>query len=412
MSAAARRYVAHVKSTATSLIARVRALDPVHVDWFVAVCLLVVIEVATWTGHGVRARAGVAISAMLMAGALAVRRRWLLQWVVVALLARMVLLLIFGSAVLKNSNGLVGVFGLAAGLLLFYAGGAYLDGWRSRLALVIGVALVSQSAAASEQVLANLLWDDAIIGVLPWFVGRMVRERIVRGHAARTRAELLDAQREYHARAAALGERARLAREIHDVIAHSVSVMVIQTAGARTVMNREPGRANEALLSVERAGREALAEMRRLLGVLGDGQHLRELAPQPGIEDLDELVARTREAGLPASIRILGEPITVPPGLSLYAYRVVQEALTNAIKHTGAQHAEVSVRWGRDELELEVVDDGRGSASSSAARGGHGLVGMRERAALHGGSVDAGPGPAGGFVVRARIPLARVRVAA
>ena len=301
MSAAARRYVAHVKSTATSLIARVRALDPVHVDWFVAVCLLVVIEVATWTGHGVRARAGVAISAMLMAGALAVRRRWLLQWVVVALLARMVLLLIFGSAVLKNSNGLVGVFGLAAGLLLFYAGGAYLDGWRSRLALVIGVALVSQSAAASEQVLANLLWDDAIIGVLPWFVGRMVRERIVRGHAARTRAELLDAQREYHARAAALGERARLAREIHDVIAHSVSVMVIQTAGARTVMNREPGRANEALLSVERAGREALAEMRRLLGVLGDGQHLRELAPQPGTRG-PRRARRAHARGWPARV--------------------------------------------------------------------------------------------------------------
>ena len=139
-------------------------------DWFVAVPLLVVVGVATWTGHGVRARAGVAISAMLMAGALAVRPRWLLQWVVVALLARMVLLLIFGSAVLKNSNGLVGVFGLAAGLLLFYAGGAYLDG----CALAPGAgdrrrAGVPVRRPASEQVLANLLWDDAIIGVLPWF---------------------------------------------------------------------------------------------------------------------------------------------------------------------------------------------------------------------------------------------------
>jgi signal transduction histidine kinase len=402
-----RRYVAHVATSATNVIARARALDPERVDWLVAACLLIASELAIWTQASVAARVGAAIWAAAGCCALAVRRRWLLQGLGLALVSLAVLLAASGSAVLHPPGVVSGVIGSLTAVLLFYAGGAFLEGWRSRLALVLGAAVLSVSAAAAgSQFVANLIWDVAIIGLLPWFIGRMMRERAAHGRAARRRAELLDSQREYHARAAALGERARLAREIHDVIAHSVSVMVIQAAGARTVMDREPDRAQEALLSVERAGREALAEMRRLLGVLGDGQHMRELAPQPGIEDLDELVSRTRKAGLPASISVVGEPISVAPGLSLCAYRVVQEALTNAIKHAGAARAEVSVRWGPDALELEVIDNGSAAGDGAAAPGGHGLVGMRERAALHGGSVEAGPGPAGGFVVRARIPLA------
>jgi signal transduction histidine kinase len=396
-----------VAKPASNVIARVRALDPERVDWVAAGCLLIVSEVAIWTEPSAAARSGAAIWTAVGCGALAARRRWLLQWLGAGLAVMAGLMAAYGSAVLHSAGTVAGVVGSLSALLLFYGGGAFLEGWRSRLALVGGVALVSLSATtAGSQLVANLIWDVAVIGLLPWFIGRMVRERAAHGRAARRRAELLDAQREYHARAAAIGERARLAREIHDVIAHSVSVMVIQTAGARTVMNREPQRAQEALLSVERAGREALAEMRRLLGVLGDSQHVRELAPQPGIEDLDELVSRTRKAGLPASISVVGEPISLPPGLSLCAYRVVQEALTNAIKHADAARAEVSVRWGPDALELEVVDDGSGAGEDHAAPGGHGLLGMRERAALHGGSVEAGPGPAGGFVVRAWIPLA------
>jgi signal transduction histidine kinase len=396
-----------VATSASNVIARARVLDPERVDWLVAAGLVIATEVAIWTQNSVGARVGAAIWAAVPCCALAVRRRWLLQCIVAAPVVSAVLLASYGSAVMHPPGAVAGVVGSLTALLLFYGGGAFLEGRRSRLALVFGVAILSLSAAsAGSQVVANLLWDVAIIGLLPWFIGRMVRERAAHGQAARRRAELLDSQREYHARAAALGERARLAREIHDVIAHSVSVMVIQAAGARTVMEREPDRAREALLSVERAGREALAEMRRLLGVLGDGQHLRELAPQPGIEDLDELVSRTRKAGLPASISVVGEPIAVAPGLSLCAYRVVQEALTNAIKHAGAARAEVSVRWGPDALELKVVDDGSAAGDGAAAPGGHGLVGMRERAALHGGSLEAGPGPAGGFVVRARIPLA------
>jgi signal transduction histidine kinase len=190
------------------------------------------------------------------------------------------------------------------------------------------------------------------------------------------------------------------------VIAHSVSVMVIQSAGARTVMAAEPDRAETSVLAVEQAGREALAEMRRLLGVLGGPEDLRMLSPQPGLEDLPELVSRTDAAGLSAQLRIEGEPISVSPGLGLCVYRVVQEALTNAIKHAGAARAEVRVRWCGDALELEVIDDGHGAnPRAGGEKSGHGILGMRERAALHGGSVETGPAPAGGFAVRARIPL-------
>ena len=161
---------------------------------------------------------------------------------------------------------------------------------------------------------------------------------------------------------AAFGERARIARELHDVIAHSVSVMVIQAGGARMVMGTEPDRAEASLQSVERAGREALAEMRRLLGLLDGGEDPRALAPQPGLADIKELIARTRAAGLATDLRVEGQPATLSPALDLCAYRIVQEALTNAIKHAGPARAEVRLRWAHDALELEVSDDGRGPA--------------------------------------------------
>jgi signal transduction histidine kinase len=165
-------------------------------------------------------------------------------------------------------------------------------------------------------------------------------------------------------------------------------------------MERDPSRAAASLQAVERAGREALAEMRRLVGLLGeDGV---ALAPQPGLADLADLVTRTRAAGLETTFDVAGEPRSVAPGLGLCAYRIVQEALTNSIKHARAGRAEVRVRWGSRVLELEVLDDGDGGAP---AAGGHGIPGMRERAAVHGGTVEAGPRPGGGFEVRASIPL-------
>jgi signal transduction histidine kinase len=378
----------------------VRRVDLVRVDVVVAGALLAILEGQTWSAtHGQRPGAAAAFE-LAMCAAVAVRRRWL--W---PAMNALVLLAVVGVALYGSSApGPSGAASALIPILLLYAGGAFLTGVRSWLVLAYGCALLVYGAAAQPDAFQNLVFNAPIFAGLPFAVGRWARERREREQASRERAERIDAERELRVRAAALGERARLAREIHDVVAHSVSVMVIQAAGARAVMDGEPDRARAALSSVERAGRDALAEMRRLLGVLGDGERLRALAPQPGVEDLAELVRATCAAGLPASIRVEGQPVIVPAGLSLCAYRVVQEALTNSIKHAGPARAEVAVRWRPDVLELEVADDGPGPVTSPA--GGHGLMGMRERTALHGGSVDAGPRPGGGFAVRARIPLA------
>lgn len=375
-----------------------------RVDVAVAAVLLTISLIDIWALSYARHPLAATSVSVTVAVCVAVRRRWLLWALPAAVAAVAVKTAIYG---LSGPAGPGGVQGSLMGLLVFYGAGAYLQGRRAILGLLGGLTITSISALGTAgEVAPNVLWNDIVIAALPWFIGRTIQERSARGAAARERAERLDSEHEMHTRVAALAERARLAREIHDVVAHSVSVMVIQAGGARTVMHGEPQRAEEALLSVERAGREALAELRRLLGALGDSERMRELAPQPGLEDLDELIARTRCAGLAASISVTGEPVAVPPGLSLCAYRVVQEALTNTIKHAGAARAEVSVRWHGDALELEVADDGHGpDAQGELASTGHGLIGMRERAALHGGRIDTGPLAGGGFAVRARIPL-------
>jgi len=386
-----------------NLTAAVRRLPPARVDLIVGALIAVGLETAALTGSHVGVRWMACTVAVLSGAGVALRRtRWLLPGLTLALTVDATDALVYGGG--SNNQGLTG--GVAA-ILIGYGAGAFLSGRRSwlGLALMLGICTIN-GATQKSQVAANLMFNICVVAALPWVMGRISSERAARSVAARERAERLDAEREHHVRAAALGERTRLAREIHDVIAHSVSVMVIQSAGARTVMANEPDRAEASVLAVEQAGREALGEMRRLLGVLGGADDLRSLSPQPGLEDLPELISRTDAAGLAAQLRIEGQPVSVSAGLGLCVYRVVQEALTNAIKHAGAARAEVSVRWCDNALELEVVDDGSGTgASTGAENAGHGLIGMRERAALHGGSVDAGPVPAGGFAVRARIPL-------
>jgi MYXO-CTERM domain-containing protein len=381
-----------------------RSLDPEHVDRAVAALLLVALELQIWTGppHGDRTVA--AIAAIVLCAAVAVRRRRLVEALALALVATTLKLAIWGTGARAGGGGGAG---LIAVMLLFYAAGAFYTGRRSWLAAGLGVAtVVIANLGASGPLVSNLVFGAAVVVAPAFLVGRMARDHAARERASRARAEHLDAQRELRVRAAGLAERTRLAREIHDVIAHSVSVMVIQAAGARTVMAGDPERAEESLRAVERAGREALAELRRLLGVLGDGRSLRELAPQPGLNDLDELVARTTASGVTVSMQVEGRPLAVPPGLSLCAYRVVQEALTNTIKHAGPARASVALRWGTDELLLVVADDGAGELGlSPVPAGGHGIAGMRERVALHGGTVVAGPAPGGGFAVHASLPL-------
>ena len=198
-------------------------------------------------------------------------------------------------------------------------------------------------------------------------------------------------------------ERQRIARELHDVVAHSVSVMTVQAGAVRRLLLPEQERERIALEAVEATGREALTEMRRLVGLLRQQGAMPEFAPQPSMRAVDVLVGTVREAGLPVELAVEGEPTELPPGVDLSAYRVIQEALTNALKYAGPANAWVTVRWKERELELEVANDGRSEPGGDG--GGHGLDGLRERVALVGGSIESGPRNGGGFVVKAHLPL-------
>ena len=217
-------------------------------------------------------------------------------------------------------------------------------------------------------------------------------------------ARTLQRSREEEGRRAVAEERARLARELHDVVAHAVSMVVVQ-AEAGAAAGGPPERVEEAFDAIAETGRTALAELRRLLGVLRSPGEAASRQPQPGVAQLEPLVESVRRAGLPVEVRVEGNGRPLPPGVDLSAYRIVQEALTNSVKHAGPARACVLLRYGERELEVEVVDDGRGPRPGGTAAGGHGLAGMRERTALLGGELDVGPAPGGGFAVRARLPL-------
>ncbi|HEX2698955.1 MAG TPA: sensor histidine kinase [Acidimicrobiales bacterium] len=197
----------------------------------------------------------------------------------------------------------------------------------------------------------------------------------------------------------------RIARELHDVVAHHVSVMGVQAGAARLVMERDPPNAASALASIESSSRQAVAELHRLLGFLRQEGDSDDLAPQPGLDQLEDLVAQMAAARFGVQLRVDGEPRPLPSSVELSAYRIVQEALTNVLKHSGAASAEVHLRYRSGTVEVEVLDDGGGVPTAPTATGGHGLIGMRERATLHGGHLAAGPRPEGGFYVRATFPL-------
>jgi signal transduction histidine kinase len=218
-------------------------------------------------------------------------------------------------------------------------------------------------------------------------------------------AATLEEDRGALAREAVAAERARIAREMHDAVAHSVSVMVLQAGAAEQVLTTSPERARASLAAIQDTGREAIVELRRMLGLLRDPQELAPLGPQPGVDQLEELLAHVRAAGLPVELTVEGRPRRLPPGIDRSAYRIVQEGLTNALKHAGPAHADVLLRYGERAVELEVLDDGRGPCPG--AGGGFGLLGMHERAALYGGQLDGGARPGGGYALRARLPLQR-----
>jgi signal transduction histidine kinase len=239
-----------------------------------------------------------------------------------------------------------------------------------------------------------------------WLLGRWVRQRRHRTDDLERHAAALAADRQALAREAVADERARIAREMHDAVAHSVSVMVLQAGAAEQVLATSPERARESLVTIQDTGREAIVELRRMLGLLRDPVADVSLAPQPGVGRLDALLEQVRAAGLPVELTVEGEPRRLPPGIDRSAYRIVQEGLTNTLKHAGPAHASVRLRYDDRALELEVLDDGRGPGGTSG--GGFGLLGMRERAALYGGVLAADARPGGGYALRARLPLERV----
>ena len=288
----------------------------------------------------------------------------------------------------------VAVAGLAASFLL----GQVRDEVQQR----VGGAIVLASAAiivSNDPLHAaeDFIFTPALFGIA-WLAGFALRERSAQAEAAEERAAQA-------AQLAAAEERTRIARELHDIVAHAVSVMVLQ-AGA--VRHRLPvGEDEEALRDVEQTGRTALAEMRRLLGALRREGDEVDLAPQPGLGTLEPLVEAFGRAGLPVQLTVDGEAAPLPRALDLSAYRIIQEGLTNALKHAGATRADVVVRYGAGELQIDVHDDGRGAAGGDGL--GHGLVGIRERVKVFGGSMTAGTSNGGGFTLSARLPLEGAR---
>jgi signal transduction histidine kinase len=244
-----------------------------------------------------------------------------------------------------------------------------------------------------------------------WLVGDNLRVRRAYVAELEAKANRADADREAASAHATSEERARIARELHDVVVHHVSVIAVQAGAARLNAERQAGPADsaQAWAAVEAAARQALGELRQLLGVLRHDGEPPALAPQPGLDQLDQLLDDVRQTGLPVSVQVVGRPYRLPPAVDLSAYRIVQEALTNALKHGGAAPTSVVVRYGVDELQIDVTDQGGGAkVAASGTAVGHGLVGMRERVSMFGGIFAAGPRPEGGFEVSARIPLTGV----
>jgi signal transduction histidine kinase len=324
--------------------------------------------------------------------------------------------LTFVDGLLIPFVGSLGVVGLATAFLL----GNLRDNRQAGigLAIVLGCILIIVDNIPGPHTVSLVVFVP-LRYVVSWVAGYALRERAEQAEAAEMRANLAEREREAaemranfaerereaSARIAVAEERARIARELHDIVAHAMSVMVLQVGAVRHKLPQILEEDRDALGRVEQAGRTALAEMRRLLGAMrrdGDGV---ELGPQPGLDALESLVEHVIRAGLPVRVHVDGEPFPLPGAIDLSAYRIVQEGLTNALKHARASHAAVTVRYRPDQLELEIADDGIGPAPTNGH--GHGLVGIRERVNIYGGEMRVRAAPAGGFVLSARLPVDR-----
>jgi signal transduction histidine kinase len=372
-----------------------RALDPFKADLLLAGLFLVEAlgELVVLVPDGAPHQAGAALLIVVEAAALAVRRRYTVL-AVLAVMPVQVLAYRLGSV---YADHLVTPFFVI--LLMLYTIGRHLEG-PTMLALgvyALGFLLWANASDDYSDTPADYLITATLLVGGPIIIGRIVRHRSRLHLTLRAKRERIERERVVSAAAAAQEERARIAAELHDVVAHALSAMVVQASGARRLAERNPERAGEAFLAVERSGREALTEIRGLLGVLRRDDEELALAPQPSLRHVNTLVRKAQAAGLPVQVDIEGDARELPIGIDLTAYRVIQEALGGAVEPGGAGGARVRLRYGADHVEVEVADDG-----GNAARP---LEGIRERVALSGGQLRAGVRRDGGHVVRARLPL-------
>ena len=362
------------------------------------VSILVASRVAE--ANGTTIQAGAIALLVVQSAALTVRRRWpMAVYSVVGVSTVLYAWLGYPQA--------VGGFGV---LIAIYTVAAHVplgEAIAAAAVYVVGMALSLIGFARDSGGSLDVLFADFLVNllalVLAWTVGVTVRTRRAYVAALEARAELLEREREDNARLAVALERGRIAREMHDVVAHNVSVVVVQAAAAERLVETDPERARQAMRDVATTGRQALTEMRRLLGVLRDGDAPDDLGPQPGIAELRALASTVEDAGMKVELSVQGEERPLPASAALSVYRIVQEALTNSLRHAGPARARVILRYLPDALEVQVSDNGSGG-TSPVEHDGHGLIGMRERVALFGGELTAGPRPEGGYAVVARIP--------
>ena len=387
---------------------RLRALLERYAVEALALGLALAGQLELWAGSSDGPRAAAVVAALVATMPLLWRRRFPFGAPAFLFAGLALVSLVSPAAVYGGAS-----FTLFALMLAFWAVGAQRERQPAVAGAAIGMAAVVVMLATGgrggvvrtgDAELSLFVWSLIAVG-LP--LGAFsLRARAQGAAELQERADQLEREREARTRAAVAAERARIARDLHDVIAHSVTVMTVQGGAARLLLDSDHARAREPLLVVEETGHQALADMRRLVGIVQDEpERAPALTPQPGLADLPALAEKLRGAGLPTDLVVHGEPKTLPPGVELTAYRVVQEALTNALKHAGPATARVTVIYEPQALRLEISDDGPGT--SSHQNGGHGLVGMRERVALYGGRLEVGPRAGGGFSVRARLPLAR-----
>jgi signal transduction histidine kinase len=370
---------------------RLLALRPALVDALVAAGLVVMTLVESVTSETNRAPSVHAVLSTAVMAAVAWRRRFPLTVVGV----------VVAGVLIIDPNGQFAVF--AALVIVSLTAGMELDPPRAWVGLVLLLVPFWVSYALTEGAVSDFVAVTVLYGG-SWLVGQTLRERTRRSVEATERAERAERERRAEAERAVAEERARIARELHDVVAHSISVIAVQTQAVRRRLGPEHAREADDLRGVEATARQAMGEMRRLFGVLRADGERPSLAPQPGLDQLDRLVAETQGAGQPVEVVVEGTAVPLSPGLGLAAYRIVQEAVTNVRKHAPGGQVTVRLRYGEADLDVWVEDTG-GPPGDPADAGGLGLVGMRERVALYGGTLEAGPRPGGGFRVRARLPV-------